>query len=140
MKNALAAVILMTALLLAAAPVWAHHAFAAEFDANKPVKFVGATVKKMEWINPHAWIYMDVKGPDGKVQSWMIETGAPNTLIRRGWTKNSIPEGIEITVDGFQAKDGALRANGRYLVLPDGRQLFAGSSNTGAPGGDPPEK
>jgi hypothetical protein len=132
-------VLIGAGLAAAALPLAAHHAFSAEFDEKKPVKLTGR-VTKMEWINPHAWIHMDVKGPDGKTQSWMIETGAPNTLIRRGWTKNSVPEGIEITVDGFQAKDGALRANGRYLVLPDGKQLFAGSSNTGAPGGDPPEK
>ena len=125
-------------LMTLALPIMAHHAFSAEFDEKKPVKLTGR-VTKMEWINPHAWIHMDVKGDDGKTYSWMIETGAPNTLIRRGWTKTSVPEGIQITVEGFQAKDGALRANGRFLVLPDGKQLFAGSSNTGAPG-EAPEK
>ena len=116
----------------------AHHAFAAEFDANKPVKFKG-TVTKMLWINPHAWIYVDVKKPDGKVESWMVEAGTPNTLLRRGFTKSSLLPGTEITVDGYQAKDGALRANGRDLTLPNGQTLFLGSSGTGAPS-DTPKK
>ncbi|HEX4999854.1 MAG TPA: DUF6152 family protein [Terriglobia bacterium] len=115
---------------------WAHHAFSAEFDAKKPVKLRG-NVTKMDWINPHAWIYMDVKGADGKVVSWMIELGPPNALLKRGWTKQSVPPGIEIIVDGYQAKDGALRANGRDVTLPNGTKLFAGSSNTGAPGEEP---
>jgi hypothetical protein len=117
---------------LAVAPVWAHHSFAAEFDEQKPVKLRGR-VTKMEWINPHAWIHMDVKGEDGTVVSWMIEAGAPNALLRRGFTKNSLPEGTEILIQGFQAKDGANRANGRDIVFPDGRKLFMGSSGTGAP-------
>jgi hypothetical protein len=118
----------------------AHHAFAAEFDA-KPIKLQG-TVTKMEWINPHAWIHIDVKKPDGKIESWMIEGGTPNTLLRRGFTKNSLLPGTEIMVDGYQAKDGSMRANGRDLTLPDGRKLFMGSSGTGAPedGKDPGEK
>src|SRR5262245_37554296 len=110
----------------------AHHAFAAEFDASKPVKFKG-TVTKMLWVNPHAWIYVDVKKPDGTVEEWMIETGTPNTLLRRGLTKESLKEGTEIVVDGYQSKDGSRRANGRDLTLPDGRTLFLGSSGTGAP-------
>jgi hypothetical protein len=105
----------------------AHHAFAAEFDANKPVKFRG-TVTKMEWINPHAWIHIDVKGDDGKVTSWMIEAAAPNALLRRGWTKNSLPVGTEILVQGFQAKDGANRANGSIITLTDGKKLFVGAA------------
>lgn len=120
-------------LIAAAVPVAAHHAFSAEFDADKPVRLEG-TVTKMEWINPHAWIHMDVKDEAGNVESWMVEAGAPNALIRRGWTKDSVPAGIEIVVEGFQSKDGAKRANGRYILLPDGKQLFAGSSGTGAPG------
>jgi hypothetical protein len=123
---------------MAAVPVWAHHAFAAEFDSTKPVKLRG-TVTKMEWINPHSWIHLDVKGPDGKVISWMIEGGSPNSLLRRGVTKNSLPPGTEILVDGYLAKDGSNKANGRDVTFPDGRKLFLGSSNTGAPD-ERPEK
>jgi hypothetical protein len=115
-----------------AVPAWAHHAFAAEFDAKKEVHLVG-TVTRVEWINPHAWIHINVKSPDGKVNEWSVEAGTPNTLFRRGATKDSLKVGTEITVDGYQAKDGSNTANGRDVTLSDGRKLFLGSTGTGAP-------
>ena len=124
--------------LVTCASAGAHHAFAAEFDSTKPVKFTG-TVTKMLWVNPHAWIYMDVKKDDGTVEEWMIEAGTPNTLLRRGFTKESLQPGAEIIVDGYQAKDGERRANGRDVTLPNGKTLFLGSAGTGAPD-DKPEK
>jgi len=131
-----------TVLVLTASPrLAAHHAFAAEFDGSKPVTLKG-TVTKMEWINPHAWLHIDVKGPDGRVVSWMIEGGAPNALIRRGWNRNSVPAGTAVVVEGFRARDGSTRANGRVVTLADGKKLFIGSSGTGAPsdGPDPANK
>ncbi len=138
MKAKLTIAAFAAGLLLAAVPVMAHHSFAAEYDAQKPVKMTG-TVTQMEWINPHAWIHMDVKKPDGKVESWMVEAGAPNALLRRGFNKNSLLPGTVITVEGYQAKDGANRANGRDITYQDGRKLFVGSSGTGAPD-ERPEK
>jgi hypothetical protein len=134
MRSKLFSVVAGAALVVTAAavPVIAHHSFAAEFDAKKPVKLRG-TVTKMEWINPHSWIHIDVKTPDGKVEKWMVEGGAPNALLRRGWNKNSLLPGTEILVEGFQAKDGANRANGRDITFADGKKLFVGSSGTGAP-------
>jgi hypothetical protein len=134
--------LLTSALLLAtAAALSAHHSFAAEFDANQPVQLRG-TVVRVEWINPHTWIHLDVKKGDGSVERWMIEGGTPNTLLRRGLTKNSLPQGTEIMVDGYKAKNGTNRANGRDLTLTDGRRLFMGSSGIGAPrdGKDPTER
>jgi len=127
-------------LMVAAAPAPAHHAFSAEFDADRPIHLEG-TVTKMEWINPHAWVHIDVGKPDGTMEKWMIEGGTPNTLFRRGLTKKSLLPGTKIVVDGYQAKDGSLKGNGRDLTLPDGRKLFLGSSGTGAPadGSDPTE-
>ena len=138
MRTRLSIVVLGVSLLSAAVPLVAHHSFAAEYDAQKAVKFTG-TVTTMEWINPHAWIHIDVKKPDGKVESWMIEAGAPNALLRRGFTKASLPVGTVITVEGYQAKDGANRANGRDITYQDGKKLFVGSSGTGAPD-ERPEK
>jgi hypothetical protein len=141
MRRNLIAALAALGVLIATAPARAHHAFAAEFDAEKPIKLKG-TVTKMEWINPHTWIHMDVKTADGKVESWMIEGGPPNALSRRGFTRDSLPVGAEIVVEGFQAKDGSLKGNGRDVTFADGRKLFVGSSGTGAPkdGRDSSEK
>lgn len=127
------AVAVTAAILVVGGRVWAHHSFAAEFDANKPVTLRG-TVTKLQWVNPHAWLYIDVKSADRKVVTWAIEMGAPNAMIRRGWNNKSVPVGTEVVVSGFQAKNGTPTANGRDVLLPDGRKLFVGSSGTGAPG------
>jgi len=111
---------------------WAHHAFAAEFDINQPVKLQGK-VQKMEWINPHAWIHVDVSGPDGKVVTWMVEGGSPNILLRRGFTKESLLPGTEVTVEGYRAKNGEYRANGSNITFKDGKRLFLGGSNPDDP-------
>ena len=126
--------ILMSAagVLLATAPILGHHAFGGEFDPNKPVLLKGP-VTKVEWVNPHAWIHLEVTKPDGTKEEWMVEGGTPNTLFRRGFTRDAVKAGMEITVEGYRAKNGANRANGRDLILADGRRLFMGSSGTGAP-------
>ena len=129
MRTKLLIIVGSVAILTLAVPVLAHHSFAAEFDANKPINLRGS-VTRVEWINPHTWIHIDVKKPDGTVEQWMIEGGTPNTLLRQGLTKASLPTGAEIVVDGFRARDGSLRANGRDLTFPDGRKLFLSGSAT----------
>ena len=135
MKRKLAVILAAQILLSTAAPIWAHHAFGAEFDEKRPVKFKG-TVTKMEWINPHAWIRIDVKDDSGNITKWMIEAAAPNALLRRGWTKKSPLPGTEIYVEGFQALDGTNKANGSVITFADGKKLFVGSS-AGDPGAAP---
>jgi hypothetical protein len=132
MHAKLSAAIVVGSLLLAAARPSAHHSFSAEFDVNRPITLRG-TLTRMEWLNPHGWVYIDVKQPDGAVANWAIESGGPNALLRRGLRKTDFPAGTEVVVTGFQAKDGTNKANGRTLKLPDGRDFFLGSSGTGAP-------
>ena len=131
MRTKLAVVVAGVALGLSA-PMQAHHAFSAEFDASKPVKLRGK-VSKIELINPHSWIHIDVVGADGQVVTWMIEGGSPNALIRQGITKNSLPIGTELLVDGYRAKDGANRAVGKDVTLADGKRLFLGGSALPSP-------
>lgn len=134
MKVALSMVV--AGLLATAVPARAHHAFAAEYDQNKPIKLTGK-VTMMEWINPHSWIHMDVTGPDGKVVNWMIEGGSPNIIIRRGFTKKSLEVGTEIIVEGYLAKNGQPKANGGIITFRDGRKLFVGGSNPDNPENQP---
>ena len=134
MRTKIYAVLICIGLVLAAVPAWAHHAFAAEFDQNKPLKLKG-TVTKWEVVNPHSWIHIDVKSDDGKVTPWMIEGGSPNNLYRLGFTKESLPPGTEIIIDGYQAKDGSNRAVGKNVTFSDGRRLFLGlQTGEGDPG------
>jgi hypothetical protein len=138
MRTKLQVLAVVTCLMAASIPTWAHHSFSAEFDGTKQIILQGK-VTKMEWINPHAWLHIDVKGPDGKVVNWDIELGPPNALVKRGWNKKSIPAGIEVIVEGYLSKDGANRANGRDVTFPDGRKLFASSSNPEAPDANQPK-
>jgi hypothetical protein len=121
------------AFFLASVPVFAHHSFAAEFDVKQPVTLKG-TVTKVEWTNPHVWIYIDVMDAQGNVQHWQCENGAPNTLARMGWTRNSLKAGDQVTVEGFRAKNDDKTANARQVILPDGRKVFSGSAEDGGPG------
>src|SRR5580765_6743342 len=131
-RNFWMVIIIGTAMISLTPAARAHHSFAAEYDADKPVTLTGS-VTKMAWINPHSWIYIDVKRADGTVENWAIEAGPPGTLVRAGFTKESLAEKTVIKVNGYRAKDGALRANGRDITLPDGRLLFVGGSSPGAP-------
>jgi hypothetical protein len=135
MKQQLARLFLVPALLLAWVPVFAHHSFSAEFDINQPVTLRGV-LSKFEWVNPHGWIYIDVKDAEGKVVTWAIETGGPNALLRRGIRRTDFPLGTELVIKGFRAKNGTPTANANTIALPDGRRLFAGSSGNGAPEGE----
>ena len=139
MNTKRAALITLIGLLMPTVPTWAHHSFAAEFDADRPIHLTGKVVK-VEWINPHAWIYVEVEKPEGN-ETWAIEGGTPNTLFRRGITRDTLALGTEIVVRGYQVKSGALAGNGREITFSDGRKLFLGSTGTGAPqdGADPNE-
>ena len=139
MKQRLDLFAALAGFLIAAAPLSAHHAFAAEFDSTKPVKLQG-TVVKVEMVNPHSWVYIDVKNPDGSTTQWMVEGGSPNALVRNGFTKNTLPKGTEVIFEGFQAKDGSFRANGRDITLPGGKKLSLGSSADQGPPEDAAKK
>jgi hypothetical protein len=132
MRPKLSWTVLVVGSLLAAAPLFAHHSFAVEFDEHQPVTLKGI-LTRFEWVNPHGWLYVDVKEPDGKVVNWAIEAGAPNALLKRGLRKTDFPAGLELVISGYRARNGTPTANGRTVTLTDGRNFFMGSSGTGAP-------
>jgi hypothetical protein len=132
MRRTLAITVAVVLITAATVPLWAHHAFEAEFDQKRPVHLTGK-VTGMEWINPHSWIHIDVKGPDGNVINWMVECGSPNIMLRRGFTKDSLQVGTELQVEGYQAKNGSNKANGSSVTFKDGRRLFVGGSNPDIP-------
>jgi hypothetical protein len=132
MRRNVLVILMGVSVLVATVPAVAHHSFSAEYDREQPMTLHG-TLTKMEWINPHAWLHLDAKGPDGRLVNWAIECGAPQALFRRGWTKDSVTTGVEIVVAGYRAKDGSLKVNGETIKFPDGRHFFVGSSGTGAP-------
>jgi hypothetical protein len=134
-----AAVAAAIGLLLAIPPVWAHHSFAAEYDGNKPITIKG-TVNKVDWVNPHSWVRVDVVGADGKVEQWACETAPPNILYRQGWRKDSLKPGDQVTIDGFPAKDSSNTMNARSVTLANGRKMFAGSATDGSPPSSPNSK
>jgi hypothetical protein len=136
MRTKLAVALVLAGLLLAASPAWAHHAFGAEFDIDKPVSLKGK-LTRVEWVNPHAWIHIDVKSADGQVVDWMVEGGSPNTLLRHGFNRNTLEVGTVIVVSGYQAKDGSNKANGKDITFEDGRKLLMGSSATATDGQAP---
>ena len=132
MRSKVFLAVLGVGIVMAGGAAVAHHAFTAEFDADKPIVLKGV-ISKAEWVNPHSWVYLDVKDDDGKTTTWAIECGAPNALLRRGWNKNSLPVGTQVVIDGYRAKNGSSIANAKDITYPDGRKLFLGSAGTGAP-------
>lgn len=133
MRATLTIAVVTAGFIICAAPTRAHHSFAAEFDSSQPITLTG-TLTKMEWINPHGWIYIDVSGPDGTVANWAVEAGPPNALLRRGLRRTDFPIGVKVIVKGFRAKNGSPTASGETVTFEDGRNFFLGASDNAAPG------